>query len=79
MGEKFANFHTVRRPLTEKKFSQINYLAISLVKPMLSRNFCKKKSVRNNFCDLVSHIWQKFRELNVFTKEISRVNLTKYF
>ena len=25
------------------------------------------------------HIWQKFRESNVFTKEIARVNLTKYF
>ena len=28
--------------LTEKLFRQINYLVISLVKPLLSRNFCKK-------------------------------------
>ena len=28
--------------LTEKKFRQINYLVISLVKPLLSRNFCEK-------------------------------------
>ena len=36
--------------LTEKKFRQINYLVISLVKPLLSRNFCQK-SVRENFCN----------------------------
>ena len=36
--------------LTEKKFRQINYLVISLVKPLLSRNFCKE-SVRENFCN----------------------------
>ena len=28
--------------ITEKKFRQINYLVISLVKPLLSRNFCQK-------------------------------------
>ena len=27
----------------------------------------------------VTLFWQKFRESNVFTKEIARVNLTKYF
>ena len=26
-----------------------------------------------------THIWQKFRESNVFTKEITRVELTNYF
>ena len=36
--------------LTEKKFRQINYLVISLVKPLLSRNFCEK-SVRENLCN----------------------------
>ena len=25
------------------------------------------------------HMWQKFRENNVFTKENTRVDLTKYF
>ena len=34
--------------LTEKIFRQINYLVISIVKPLLSRNFCEK-SVRENF------------------------------
>ena len=36
--------------LTEKKIRQITYLVISLVKPMLSRNFCKR-SARENFCN----------------------------
>ena len=36
--------------LTEKKFRQISYLVISLVKPLLSRNVCQK-SVRDNFCN----------------------------
>ena len=36
--------------LTEKKFRQIIYLVISIVKLMLSRNFCEK-SVRDNFCN----------------------------
>ena len=36
--------------LTEKKIRQINYLVNSLVKPLLSRNFCEK-SVRENFCN----------------------------
>ena len=34
--------------LTEKKFRQINYLVISLVKPLLSRDF-RQKCVRVNF------------------------------
>ena len=33
---------------TEKIFRQINYLVISLVKPLLSRNFCQK-CMRVNF------------------------------
>ena len=33
--------------LTEKKIRQINYLVISLVKPLLSRNFCQKRVFRN--------------------------------
>ena len=36
--------------LTEKKFRQINYLVISLVKTLLSRNFCQKR-VRVNSCN----------------------------
>ena len=34
INEKFS--------LTEKKFREINYLVISLVKTLLSRNFCQK-------------------------------------
>ena len=37
--------------LTKKKFRQINYLVISLVKPLLSRNFCQK-CVRVNFWNM---------------------------
>ena len=52
MKEIFSFFHTVRKlqkfTLTEKKFRQINYLVISLVKTLLSRNFCQKW-VRVNF------------------------------
>ena len=68
-----------------KKCRQINYLVISLVKPLLSRNFCKK-SVRENFCnfhtvsvcklitEILSHFFllQNFRESNAFTKEITK-------
>ena len=36
--------------LTEKKFRQINYLVISIVNQLLSRNFCEK-SVGENFCN----------------------------
>ena len=35
--------------LTEKKIRQINYLVISLVKPLLSRNFCKKGVIVREF------------------------------
>ena len=57
----FHNFHTVRFPqytvekwknyshLTQKIFRQINSLIISLVKSLLSRNFCQIDKVRVNF------------------------------
>ena len=73
--EKFA--------LTENFFRQINYLVISLVKPLLSRNFCQK-CVRVNFRNYptvphccgnrnsLTHFWQEFRESNGFTKEITK-------
>ena len=59
--------------LTEKKFRQINYLVISVVKTLLSRNFCQKivKVNYRNFhtvphqCDNVERkVSQKFREIN---------------
>ena len=64
--------------LNEKIFCQIK----SLVKMLLSRNFCQKY-VRENFRNFhtvsvklrnfsLTHFWQKFREFNVFTKEITK-------
>ena len=52
--------------LSEKKFRQIKYLVIPLVKPLISRNFCEQSVI----AAILSHIieWQKFRESNVFTK-----------
>ena len=47
--------------LTEKIFRQINSLVICLVKPLLSRNFCRK-SVRlkfHNFHTVVRHSVEK--------------------
>ena len=50
----FFDLHTLWKlrkfTLTEKIFRQITYLVISLVKLLLSRNFCQK-SVRENFCN----------------------------
>ena len=47
--------------LTVKKFRQINYLVILLVKPLLSRKFCQKR-VRANFRNFHTVLfWQKFR------------------
>ena len=72
--------HTVWRnekfSLAEKKFRQINdYLVISLVKPLLSRNFCEY-SVRENFCNLhyVSHSVEK-REILCHKKTREIINL----
>ena len=72
-GSEF--FHTVvwkneKFSLTEKTFRQINYLVISLVKPLLSRNFCEK-SVRENFCN--------FHTVSVFRKNKSLLSLVKIF
>ena len=47
--------------LTGKKFRQINYLVISLVNPLLSRNFCQNI----------------FREINVLLKNFTMNCLTK--
>ena len=55
MAVNFSFFHTVtvwkneKISLTEKKFRQINYLVISLLKPLFSRNICEKR--RENFCN----------------------------
>ena len=53
--------------LTEEKFRQINYLVISLVKPLLSRNFCLK-CVRVNFRNFHS-VWFSHTVLAVFCEK----------
>ena len=46
----FTVWKNEKLTLTEKFFRQTNYLVISLVKPLLSQNFCQK-CVRVNFRD----------------------------
>ena len=68
--------------LSLKKFRQINSLVTSLVNTLFSRNFCHRHvTVKfRNFHSVVwkllqfslTHFWQKFRENNVFTKEITK-------
>ena len=45
---QFSHCTVWKNSLTEIFFRQINYLVISLVKPLLSRNFCRK-CMRVNF------------------------------
>ena len=58
--------------LTEEKFRQINYLVISLVKPLLSRNLCQKcvGINRSNFHTTYAAAW-KLRKFT-FTEKIFR-------
>ena len=52
MQNSHHDMHSVEKfTLTEKKFRQINYLVITLVKPVLSRNFLQKcvRGVTENF------------------------------
>ena len=115
--------------LIEKIFRQINYLVISQVKTLLSRNFCQKcvrldfqcgnfgnslsnffdktfvkatvllnKLIQSWFHDIffkwktvslswkwkllnfnLTHFWQKFRESNVLTKEITKELIWRKF
>ena len=60
---KFLNYdHTVWKnekfTLTEKKFCQINYVVISLVKQLYSRKFCQI-CVRVNFHSVDHTLWKK--------------------
>ena len=55
--------------LIEKIFREINYLVISLVKTLLSRNFCQK-GVKDNFRNF--HTAQKFPHC-VLLSEISDI------
>ena len=42
----------------EKIFREINSLVTSLIKPLLSRNFCEE-NVTENFRDLIGKVWRK--------------------
>ena len=53
-----VNTMTPRQNDLVVKNRQINYLVISLVKPLLSRIFCEK-SVRENFCTLWENDFSK--------------------
>ena len=59
--------------LTEKNFVKSTYL----VNPLLSRNVCKNSNFRNIHTLLYSLtltlFWQKFRESNMVTKEITKL------
>ena len=67
-----------------KKIRQISYLVISLVKPLLSRNFCEK-SVGENFCNFHTALCGNrkissnclFRKNVTFTKFLSKMCETK--
>ena len=75
LKKKWFTFHCgwkLRKfTLTKKIFRQTNYLVISLVKVLLSRNFCQKR-VRVNFCNFHTVVWkfghfpatQNLREIN---------------
>ena len=75
----------IKRIYTRIKFREINLYSAILLKELNSRNFLSNmyrvldsivwKLMRFS----LTFFWQKFRENNVFTKEITRVNLTKYF
>ena len=50
-----------------KKIRQINYLVISIVNQLLSRNFCEK-SVGENFCNFRTTVW-KLRKFGLIVKK----------
>ena len=56
-----------RNSLIEKKFRQINYLVISLVKPLLSRNFCEN-SLREKTAAISSPQCGKIKNVVLKTK-----------
>ena len=73
--------------LTEKIFRQINYLVISLVNALVSRNFCQK-CVRENFrnfhtveiAEIFSHFFHKnFVKAIVLLNKLLNNDLTNFF
>ena len=72
---------------TEKTFRQINSLVISLVNPLLSRNFRQKMERVNcrNFhtlsqCGKTRNSLTKkiFRQINVFTEEVTKKMISRF-
>ena len=87
----FCNFPVWKNDkfsLTEKKIRQINYLVISLVKPLLSRKFCKK-SVREIHCNYIHSVEKckiysrltekKFRQINYLVISLVKTLLSRNF
>ena len=69
-----------RRFSSLKKFLQFNYW----FNPLLSRNFCQKSArVHNTAWKIwkftVTHLWQKIRESNGFTKEVTKGLIWRFF
>ena len=77
----FLKFHTTQHSVEKwklyshwKKFRQINYLVILLVKPLLSRNFYQKR-VRVNFRNFHTvHCVEKWKTYIVSPKKLRQIN-----
>ena len=66
--EKFCNFHSTvwkneKFAVTHEKFRQINSLVFSLVKTVVSRNFCQRSETVNfrNFHTVIKSEWANSR------------------
>ena len=57
----------------KRKIRQINYLVILLVQPLLSRNFCKKKSNFHTVLCYYATVWknEKFTATRIFFRQIN--------
>ena len=84
--KNFCNFHSVfftvwkneKFTVTNKKFRQINSLVLSLVKTLLSRNFCQISVTVNfhNFHNVVYKSW--FFTWNQLFKKFREINFTEF-
>ena len=80
--------YTLLRTSVEKReihchvnfFRQINlYLVKFFSKTLIWRNFCEKTLAVQCVKEIYSHIWQKFRESNVFNKEATKELISRKF
>ena len=74
-------------PHCGKKIRQINYVVISFVNPLLSRNFCEK-SVRVNFRNFHTVVWKNakftltekiFRQINSLVMSLVETMFSRNF